>query len=143
MPASDSAATNQIAQTATQQGQSAGQVAQNPLFGGPNGVLLIAVFVCSVFFWFSGRGRKKREQEELAIRKDVEVGDELTTIGGIVGIVVAVRDEVFTLETGSDRSKLRIEKWAIKSNITAAARMAKRKEIEKSERKGGLLNDAH
>ncbi|MDR2817616.1 MAG: preprotein translocase subunit YajC [Oscillospiraceae bacterium] len=139
MAANDSGVANQAVQAAPPQGEPAGKVAPSSLFGGPNGVLLLTLLFCLVFFWFSGKSRKKREQEESAIRKNVEVGDELTTIGGIVGIVVGVRDDVFTLETGSDRSKLRIEKWAIKSNITAAARMAKRKEIEKSERKGGSV----
>ncbi|GHV29280.1 hypothetical protein FACS189481_1740 [Clostridia bacterium] len=126
----------QTTQTNSSQSQPAAPSLQTMLFGGPNGFMLIVLLICCVFVWFSGKGKKKREQEEIAIRKDLEIGDELTTIGGIVGIVVAVKDDVFTLETGSDRSKLRIEKWAIKSNVTAATRMAKQKEIEKNKQKG-------
>ncbi|GHU84736.1 hypothetical protein FACS1894198_1010 [Clostridia bacterium] len=139
MAASNPAEATQTTQTNSSQSQPAAPSLQTMLFGGPNGIMLIALLFGLVFVWFfGGKKQKKREQEEIAIRKNVEIGDELTTTGGIVGIVVAVKDDVFTLETGSDRSKLRIEKWAIKSNVTAAARRANQKEIEKNERKGRL-----
>ena len=58
--------------------------------------------------------KKKKEQE---MRKNAQVGDEITTIGGICGRIVAVKDEVdsIVIETGSDRSKMLIKRWAIGS----------------------------
>ncbi|MDR1260304.1 MAG: preprotein translocase subunit YajC [Oscillospiraceae bacterium] len=125
-------ATNTVTEAAknTAMVQPSNQVVQNPFQNG-NNVFFLSMLVFMLALWFfAGRKQKKREKEEAAIRKDIEVGDEVVTVGGIVGIVTSVKDSVFTLETGGDRSKLRIEKSAIKSNVTAAERMAKQKEIE-------------
>ena len=60
---------------------------------------------------------EKFEQKEAAMRKNAQVGDEITTIGGICGRIVAVKDETdsIVIETGSDRAKLRVKRWAIGS----------------------------
>lgn len=52
------------------------------------------------------------------MRNSVQVGDEIVTVGGIVGIVVSIKEDTIVLETGSDRSKVRIKRWAIQSNST-------------------------
>ncbi|MGN0707552.1 MAG: preprotein translocase subunit YajC [Faecalibacterium sp.] len=61
------------------------------------------------------RPQKKQEQKDAAMRKSLEIGDQVVTIGGVIGRVVAIKDETFVLETGADRVKIRFAKTAISS----------------------------
>mgnify|MGYP001105251694 FL=1 len=61
------------------------------------------------------RPQKKQEKKDAAMRAALEIGDQVVTIGGIVGRVVAIKDDTFVLETGSDRVKIRFTKTAIAS----------------------------
>ena len=61
------------------------------------------------------RPQKKQEKKDAAMRAALEIGDQVTTIGGIVGRVVAIKDDMFVLETGADRVKIRFIKNAISS----------------------------
>ena len=61
------------------------------------------------------RPQKKQEKKDAAMRAALEIGDQVTTIGGIVGRVVAIKDDTFVLETGADRVKIRFIKYAISS----------------------------
>ena len=61
------------------------------------------------------RPQKKQEKKDAAMRAALEIGDQVTTIGGIVGSVVAIKDDTFVLETGADRVKIRFIKNAISS----------------------------
>lgn len=59
--------------------------------------------------------QKRQDKKDAAMRGSIEVGDKVTTIGGIVGRVVAIadKDDTFVLETGSDRTKIRFRRTAI------------------------------
>ena len=59
------------------------------------------------------RPQKKQEKKDAAMRAALEIGDQVVTIGGIVGRVVAIKDDTFVLETGADRVKIRFTKTAI------------------------------
>lgn len=59
------------------------------------------------------RPQKKQEKKDAAMRKSLEIGDQVTTIGGVLGRVVAIKDDTFVLETGADRIKIRFLKTAI------------------------------
>ena len=61
------------------------------------------------------RPQKKQEKKDAAMRAALEIGDQVTTIGGIVGRVVAIKDDTFVLKTGADRVKIRFIKNAISS----------------------------
>ena len=61
------------------------------------------------------RPQKRQEKKDAAMRAALEIGDQVTTIGGIVGRVVAIKDDTFVLETGADRVKIRFIKNAISS----------------------------
>ena len=61
------------------------------------------------------RPQKKQEKKDAAMRAALEIGDQVTTIGGVIGRVVAIKDDTFVLETGSDRVKIRFTKNAISS----------------------------
>ena len=77
---------------------------------------LILIFV--VMYFFMIRPQKKREKQVQEMRSKIEVGDEIVTAGGIIGRVVSIRDDSVVMETGSDRSKIRIARWAIQTNNT-------------------------
>ncbi len=74
------------------------------------------VVIAAAYFLFI-RPSKKRQKQEEELRNSIEIGDDVTTIGGIVGRVVAVKDddESFIIETGSDKTRMRFKKWAIAS----------------------------
>ena len=59
--------------------------------------------------------QKKQEKKDAAMRNSLEIGDQVTTIGGVIGRVVAIKDDTFVLETGADRVKIRFTKTAIGS----------------------------
>ena len=80
-------------------------------------IIMIVVMVAMMFF--SNRSQKKKQQEEQAKRDSVQIGDEITTIGGIIGRVVTVKEDTLVIETGADRNKMKIAKWAISKNNTA------------------------
>jgi preprotein translocase subunit YajC len=78
---------------------------------------IIAVFV--VFYFFMMRPQKKKEKETERMRKDVQIGDEIVTIGGVVGKIVSIKDEdQLIIETGSDKTRIRIKRWAIQNKNT-------------------------
>ena len=77
---------------------------------------LLLVFV--VMYFMMIRPQRKREKEIEKMRAELEVGDEVITSGGVVGLVVSLREDSVTIETGSDRSKIRVMRWAIQKNNT-------------------------
>ena len=74
-------------------------------------LMLVAVFV--VFYFFGIRPQKKQEKQQAEMRINLQVGDEITTIGGIIGKVVSIKDETCVIETSRERCKIRILKSAI------------------------------
>ena len=76
-------------------------------------IMLVAVFV--VFYFFGIRPQKKQEKAAAEMRNSLQVGDEITTIGGIIGKVVSIKEETVTIETSHDRTKIRILKSAVRS----------------------------
>ncbi len=86
-------------------------------------VIMIAVLLL-VFWLFMIRPQKKQEQKDNEMRNSLAVGDEVTTIGGIIGKVVSIKGETFVLETTRDRTKIRFLKAAIRSVDVKAADIA-------------------
>ncbi len=83
--------------------------------GGLLGMLpmLLIVAVMGVFLFISSRSSKKQERETQNMRDNLQVGDEVTTVGGIIGKVVSIKEETFVLETSRDRTRIRFLKSAI------------------------------
>lgn len=81
--------------------------------------MLPLLLIVVVMYFMLIRPQRKREKQVQEMRSKIEVGDEIVTAGGIVGRVVSIRDDSIVLETGSDRSKIRIMRWAIQGNNTA------------------------
>lgn len=80
--------------------------------------LLPLVLIFVVFYFLLIRPQKKRDKETQKMRNSVQVGDEVITAGGIIGRVVSIKEDNVVIETGNDRSKVRIKRWAIQSNET-------------------------
>ena len=94
--------------------------------GGMGGSFIWIVMIVLIIgmFWFSSRSQKKREKEAADMRDSLAVGDEVTTIGGIIGKVVSVKGDTFVLETTKDRTKIRFLKGAIRNIDVKAADLA-------------------
>ena len=97
------------------------------------GLMLVGVLVVGYFFII--RPQKKQEKEATALRNSLQVGDEVTTIGGIIGKVVSIKGETFVLETTRDKTKIRFLKGAIRTvdvraEDIAASVMEAKKETE-------------
>ena len=89
----------------------------NFLSGGPNPALSLVMIVAMIalFYFFMWRPQKKQEKETKAMRDGLAVGDEITTIGGIIGKIVAIKDETVLIETGRDKVRIRILRNAIRN----------------------------
>ena len=74
-------------------------------------ILLIVAMVAMLFF--TSRSNKKQEREAQNMRDSLAVGDEITTIGGIIGKIVSIKEETLVLETSHDRTRIRILKTAV------------------------------
>ena len=77
--------------------------------------LIMLAIVAVVFYFFLYRPQKKQEQETNSMRNGLEVGDEVTTIGGIIGAIVSIKGETVTIETSADRTKIRVMRDSIRS----------------------------
>ena len=82
-------------------------------------IMLIAMLAIFYFMLIRPENKRKKEAEEL--RNSLKVGDEITTIGGIVGKVVSVKEERFVIETSADQVRIELQKWALSTNETAVA----------------------
>ncbi len=80
--------------------------------------ILLMVGLVAVMYFMMIRPQKKRQKEEQEMRSSIEIGDEIITIGGIVGKVVKIREEDIVIETGADRTKMRLQRWAVNTNVT-------------------------
>lgn len=85
-------------------------------------VLIVLLFVMLYFFMI--RPQKKQQKRDDEMRNALQVGDEVTTIGGIIGKVISIKGETFVLETTKDRTKIRFLKGAIRSVDVKAADIA-------------------
>ena len=112
-------------------------------------IILVYVALFAVLYFLLIRPNSKKKKREQEMRNNIAIGDEITTIGGIVGRIVAVKEdeEAFIIETGSDRVKMKFKKWAISSVDTdkgptdsenakdAKAKAKEEKAKEKAEKK--------
>jgi preprotein translocase subunit YajC len=83
-------------------------------------IYMVASFglIFVVMYFLLIRPQKKKEKTQKAMRENLQIGDEVTTVGGIVGIVVRKAEDTVVIETGGDRSKIRVKTWAVSENAT-------------------------
>ena len=103
-------------------------------------MLLIMV---AVFYFMLIRPENKRKKEAENMRSNVKVGDEITTIGGIVGTIVSVKEDKIVVETSADQVRIEFAKWAISSNDSANARaQAEAKKVQEEKAKAKAAKKA-
>ena len=98
--------------------------ATNPAGGLGGSTILMLVLMFGILYFMMIRPENKRKKEAEQTRNSTKKGDQVTTIGGIVGTVVDVKEDKFVMETGADQVRIEFTKWAISSNDTAAAAAA-------------------
>lgn len=92
-------------------------------------IMLVAVFGIMYFIMIRPENKRKKAAEEM--RSNVALGDEIVTIGGMTGKIVQVTEETVTFETGEDRVRIQIKKWAIQTNERAEAKAREAAEEKK------------
>lgn len=108
--------------------------------GGMNGVMVIVVYalIIAALYFFMIRPQSKKKKEEEQMRSSLEIGDEITTIGGIVGRVVSINEDTdsMVVETGADKTKIRFKRWALSTIDTPEKKAAVDTKKEKTDKKG-------
>lgn len=84
--------------------------------GGAASSIIMIVVLIAVFYFFMIRPENKKKKKLEEMRNSIEVGDKITTIGGLVGKVVHIGGDLITFETGEDRVRIQVTKWAISTN---------------------------
>lgn len=79
-------------------------------------IMIVVMLAVMYFILIRPENKKKKAAEEM--RNSLKVGDTITTIGGIVGTICAVKDKTIVMETGADRVRVEFTKWAISSKGT-------------------------
>ena len=92
--------------------------------GGMGGTVVMMAVMLGLMYFMLIRPENKRKKEAEEMRSALKAGDEVTTIGGVTGTVVDVKENKFVLETGADRVRIEFAKFALSENHTAAARAA-------------------
>ena len=85
-------------------------------------VMMVAMFAIMYFMVIRPENKRKKEAEEM--RSTLKVGDSIVTIGGLTGVVVDVKEDKFVIETGADRVRIELAKFALSENETGKARAA-------------------
>jgi preprotein translocase subunit YajC len=80
------------------------------------------VAMVGIFYFMLIRPENKRKKEAEQMRSSLKTGDKITTIGGIMGTVVSIKDDKFVIETGADQVRIEFAKWALSTNETASER---------------------
>lgn len=89
-------------------------------YGSLLGQFLPLVVLIVVFYFVLIRPQRKRDKQEREMRSSISVGDEISTIGGFIGRVVSIKDDTLVIESSSDRTKLKIYRWAIRGKEAPA-----------------------
>ncbi len=89
------------------------------------GTIIMILAMVAIFYFFLYRPQKKQEKAATEMKNSLEVGDEITTIGGIIGEIISIKDETCVIETTRDKTKIRILKSAIsKVDVKASEKEA-------------------
>lgn len=100
---------------------SAADTAANGAGGGAMGTVMMIIYIVVIFgamYFLMIRPQRKKQKEEKKMRENLQVGDEIVTIGGIHGRVISLKEETMVIESLSDHSKMTIARWALQSNLT-------------------------
>lgn len=93
--------------------------------GGSMSMLLMVIIMVAVFYFFVLRPENKKKKKTEEMRNSLTLGDEIITIGGMIGKIVQITDDTITFETGEDRVRIQTKKWAISTTAKMEAEEAK------------------
>ncbi len=88
--------------------------ANNQTMSSVSTIIMLVAFI-AIFYFLIYRPQKKQEKQTNQMRNNLQIGDEISTTGGILGRIVKIKDDIVTIETGSDKNKLKVFKWAIRA----------------------------
>ena len=88
--------------------------------GGMSIIVMIGylVIIFGAMYFLLTRPQRKKQKEEKKMRENLQVGDEIVTIGGIYGRVISLKEDSLVIESASDHSKLTVARWALQTNLT-------------------------
>ena len=111
--------------------------------GGMGSTILMLAMMIGVFYFMLIRPENKRKKEAEQMRSAVKKGDKITTIGGVIGTVVDVKENSIVIETSADQVRIELAKWALSTNETAAeAAKAEAKKAEEAKAKAKAAKKA-
>ncbi|HAY97148.1 MAG TPA: preprotein translocase subunit YajC [Ruminococcaceae bacterium] len=88
---------------------------------GPQSIIVMVLYLAVIFgamYFLLIRPQRKKQKEEKKMRDNLQVGDEIITIGGIYGRVISLKEDTLVIESASDHSKLTVARWALQTNLT-------------------------
>lgn len=94
------------------------KAAQSAGLGGLLPMILIYAVLFGGLYFLMIRPQRKKQKEEKKMRENLQVGDEIVTIGGLYGRVISLKEDTIVMESISDHSKITIARWALQSNLT-------------------------
>ncbi len=100
--------------------------------GGGGSMIIMLVLMIAIFYFLIIRPENKKKKKTEEMRNSLSIGDEITTIGGMIGKIVQITEDTITFETGEDRVRIQTKKWAIS---TTAKMEAAEAEAKKGKRK--------
>ena len=92
--------------------------------GGGMPMLLMIIIMFAVFYFFVIRPENKKKKKTEEMRNSLSLGDEIITIGGMIGKIVQITEDTITFETGEDRVRIQVKKWAVQTTAKAEAEEA-------------------
>ena len=95
--------------------------------GGNFSMILMLVLMFAVFYFLIIRPENKKKKKTEEMRNTLSIGDEITTIGGMIGKIVQITEDTITFETGEDRVRIQIKKWGISTTAKMEAAEAEAK----------------
>ena len=103
-------------------------LADNANKSGINMLWMIPVYAVlfGALYFIMIRPQKKKQKEEQKMRENLQVGDEIVTIGGIYGRIISLKEDTIVIESKSDHSKMTIARWALQQNLTVHDEVAKK-----------------
>jgi preprotein translocase subunit YajC len=96
------------------------------MIGSGSTMIIMLVLFIAVFYFMIIRPENKKKKEAENLRNSLHKGDQITTIGGIEGKIVNVKDDKIVIETSEDQVRLELQKWSVMTNVTAEKEKAKR-----------------
>lgn len=97
------------------------EAAESSAQSGGMGIIVMIGYIVIIFgamYFLLIRPQRKKQKEEKKMRENLQVGDEIVTIGGIYGRVISLKEDSLVIESASDHSKLTVARWALQTNLT-------------------------